>query len=687
MTKPPASAEPALSRLRLALVAALIVNGGVLALRSGWDAARGVLKGMGSPDLGPHPAWLDHYTAVAVASVFIVVAAARADWVAARRARVDDDVFAALARVCYADKKATTASAFKVLDRDGVNPTRMIVVTSSHQVGGNFPNVRRAAASALGVGVDRVDVAAHRDGVLITVEDDPITDAATSGVIPSTPVPAEPVNARISERVAGIVAGVMGEPTDASVTRLHPNGAPAEVWVDYPSKAASKVGSLLPTFRDVMGRAFPPVNDEWMVTWQSAHDRVVLADCKDPLAPNVPLPPTAEVTDLYQGVVIGINEDGTPWRLPLMGGAQTLIAGATGAGKGSVVWNIIRGVAPMAKAGLVRLWVIDPKGGMELGELEPHVHRWAVTDQEAILLLEDAVGELDSKQARIRASGLGRKVTHPTVEFPLDLVIIDELAALTDNRSPATRSGDPKPTTMSQLTEELTSKIMRQGRAPAFTLVAATQDPRVKVVPNRSAFTQAVALRLSEAAETNMVLGAGMRATGAVADMIPKRYPGVAYTARDGVADAVRSRAAFVDDAEVPRIVALLGRPVLAPQIGEPLGESHQDPLPEPEPEPELPAAVPALRVVPRSRAKPPTVGRARPVRASELPGMVDAADAAEGRVRLLLPDDEDAVVLHEATVETLDGEDVVVLTYVYDGEHQQRVYEFDPDTVVTVLP
>ena len=74
-------------------------------------------------------------------------------------------------------------------------------------------------------------------------------------------------------------------------------------------------------------------------------------------------------------------------------------------------------------------------------------------------------------------------------------------------------------------------------------------------------------------------------------------------------------------------------------------------------------------------------------MRASELPGMVDAADAAEGRVRLLLPDDEDAVVLHEATVETLDGEDVVVLTYVYDGEHQQRVYEFDPDTVVTVLP
>ncbi|EUA56387.1 ftsK/SpoIIIE family protein [Mycobacterium xenopi 4042] len=48
-------------------------------------------------------------------------------------------------------------------------------------------------------------------------------------------------------------------------------------------------------------------------------------------------------------------------------GQHILIAGATGAGKGSVLWSLIAGLAPHVKTGRVRLCVIDPKGGMELG--------------------------------------------------------------------------------------------------------------------------------------------------------------------------------------------------------------------------------------------------------------------------------------------------------------------------------
>ena len=43
-----------------------------------------------------------------------------------------------------------------------------------------------------------------------------------------------------------------------------------------------------------------------------------------------------------------------------------LTVGVTGAGKASVIWAIIAGLVPFILAGLVNLWVIDPKGGIEL---------------------------------------------------------------------------------------------------------------------------------------------------------------------------------------------------------------------------------------------------------------------------------------------------------------------------------
>ena len=54
------------------------------------------------------------------------------------------------------------------------------------------------------------------------------------------------------------------------------------------------------------------------------------------------------------------------WRLPVLG-HHILVAGATGAGKGSILWSLIAGLAPGISAGWIRVLVIDPKGGMEFG--------------------------------------------------------------------------------------------------------------------------------------------------------------------------------------------------------------------------------------------------------------------------------------------------------------------------------
>jgi integrase len=44
-------------------------------------------------------------------------------------------------------------------------------------------------------------------------------------------------------------------------------------------------------------------------------------------------------------VAIGLQEDGEPWELRVLG-THLLIAGATGSGKGPVLWSLLRGLAP-----------------------------------------------------------------------------------------------------------------------------------------------------------------------------------------------------------------------------------------------------------------------------------------------------------------------------------------------------
>jgi S-DNA-T family DNA segregation ATPase FtsK/SpoIIIE len=94
----------------------------------------------------------------------------------------------------------------------------------------------------------------------------------------------------------------------------------------------------------------------------------------DTLADPVPaLPVTGEV-DLAR-LPVGRCEDGTPWRLRLLS-THVLIAGATGSGKGSVIWSLIRALLPAIEGGWVQVWALDPKR-MELSFGRALFHRYA----------------------------------------------------------------------------------------------------------------------------------------------------------------------------------------------------------------------------------------------------------------------------------------------------------------------
>ena len=80
---------------------------------------------------------------------------------------------------------------------------------------------------------------------------------------------------------------------------------------------------------------------------------------RDALAAIIPAQPIPDRPDL-KALPVGRREDGLPWLVRLHG-THVLLAGATGAGKASLLWGLIRAMLPLMREGLVRVLAADPK--------------------------------------------------------------------------------------------------------------------------------------------------------------------------------------------------------------------------------------------------------------------------------------------------------------------------------------
>ncbi|MFI6797185.1 FtsK/SpoIIIE domain-containing protein [Streptosporangium canum] len=267
---------------------------------------------------------------------------------------------------------------------------------------------------------------------------------------------------------------------------------------------------------------------------------------RDPLA--VPLPAVVIPAEPSVGPVeIGKREDGSPYRLKVHG-THVLIAGATGAGKGSFLWSAIRGLLPAMRAGLVQVWALDPKlmelsfGRAIFGD------RYAADPAACADLLEAAVRVMQERAGRF--AGVQRNHI-PTTEDPFVLVLVDEVAFLT-----AYQSDKGLKVRISAALATLTT----QGRAVGVGVMAALQDPRKEVMNIRNLFPDKIALRLDESEQVDMVLGDGARDRGALADLIspcPEQGAGVAYVRFESSPDPIRVRAAYVSDTDIRDMAAL----------------------------------------------------------------------------------------------------------------------------------
>jgi S-DNA-T family DNA segregation ATPase FtsK/SpoIIIE len=194
----------------------------------------------------------------------------------------------------------------------------------------------------------------------------------------------------------------------------------------------------------------------------------------DPLATPVPALPVNIGVDLA-AVPVGVRENGKAWTLRLLAN-HLLVAGVTGAGKSSVLWSIIRAIAPAVHAGTVQLWGVDPKGGMEFRPARPLFTRFADgTLEEIAKMLEDLVVVLDARADRYADAGVRTHV--PTTDEPLIVLVVDELAFLT------AYCPDRK---MRDRINLALATLLSKGRGPGVCVIGALQDPRKEVIGYRN---------------------------------------------------------------------------------------------------------------------------------------------------------------------------------------------------------
>ncbi len=276
--------------------------------------------------------------------------------------------------------------------------------------------------------------------------------------------------------------------------------------------------------------------------------RVVLEFVRrDALAAIIPAAPIPDRPDL-KALPVGRREDGQLWLVRLHG-THVLVAGATGAGKASLLWGLVRAMFPLLQQGLARILAADPKL-MELayGRVIFDTYGHYAADPASIAeMLDQAVADMQDRAGRFA----GRQRDHtPTPEDPFVVVLVDEVAFLTAY----------------QPDRKLREKIMNalatlttQGRAVGYAVVAALQDPRKDVLTIRNLFPDRIAMRLDEPEQVDMVLGDGAHDRGAACELIssdPSTGAGVAFVRLEADPDPVRVRAGWVSDTDIRNLAA-----------------------------------------------------------------------------------------------------------------------------------
>jgi S-DNA-T family DNA segregation ATPase FtsK/SpoIIIE len=206
--------------------------------------------------------------------------------------------------------------------------------------------------------------------------------------------------------------------------------------------------------------------------------------------------PGPSVTTITEPIGLGPFEDAEPCRVLFLR-RHAIVGGATGSGKSGGLNELI---ASLVACRDVVIWAIDLKRGMELQPWAACLDRLATTPAEAAALLADAVAILYARAQHL--ADHGRREWNPSERTPALVIIIDEYAELAEQAPAALKHADT---------------IARLGRAPAVTLVLATQRPTQKVMGHsavRSQMNIRISFRVEEQRDVDLILGQGKLKAG-----------------------------------------------------------------------------------------------------------------------------------------------------------------------------
>jgi len=272
----------------------------------------------------------------------------------------------------------------------------------------------------------------------------------------------------------------------------------------------------------------------------------------DPLAESIPFQVGLASADPIAPVLVGRTDAGSEYRLNVFD-RQTLILGASGAGKGSWLWATVLSLTPHIKAGTVEVSIVDLKGGVEASAALPMFARVAKTFEEAAETVAALRVEVDRRLGHMVSVGSRKHV--PSQEEPARLLIFDEFASLVYS-APSSKE--------KAAVEADIKSITSRGRAAAIVIQAYAQDPRADSLLARPLFTNVVALRFRTADDTKLAIGPAAYDAGAKCELIRQSTPGVGYVMDEESGTVQRVRAFWVSDevlaeasADMERFVAL----------------------------------------------------------------------------------------------------------------------------------
>jgi S-DNA-T family DNA segregation ATPase FtsK/SpoIIIE len=256
-------------------------------------------------------------------------------------------------------------------------------------------------------------------------------------------------------------------------------------------------------------------------------------------------------------IALGKTIDGLNYVADLARMPHLLIAGSTGAGKSVGVNSLIVSILYKARPDEVKFIMVDPKR-LELGLYAdiPHLATPIITDpKRASIALKWAVKEMEDRYKRLAGwavrnidgfnTEVGRRnlvkdydetTGEPHQTLPYIVIIIDELADL------MMVSGHE--------VEESITRLAQMARAVGIHLVLATQRPSVDVITGliKANFPSRISYRVSSKVDSRTIIDAnGAEQLLGRGDML---------FLPPGTSRLVRVHGAFVDEAEIGRIVA-----------------------------------------------------------------------------------------------------------------------------------